>query len=72
MNKFSLLTRLNHSKYEDGHSAGWQEGFEIGSVGGVKEAKKVFIKLLQKQLKSASIEDMPGLVKSIQIIKEHK
>lgn len=72
MSKFSLLTRINGAKYDEGHSAGWQEGFNIGSVGGVKEAKKVFIKLLQKELKSATIEEVAGLAKALKIIKEHK
>ena len=72
MSKFSLLSRMNNARYDEGHSAGWQEGFDIGSKNGVREAKKVFIKLLQKEAKSANIELVAGLEQAIKIIKEHK
>ena len=35
--------------YAQGHLAGWNEGFEVGSKKAISEAKKVFIKRLQKE-----------------------
>lgn len=67
-----LLRRKTINYYDKGHSDGWQEGFDTGSSSALKESKKVFIKLLQKELANGNIEYEDGIERAIQLIKEHK
>jgi flagellar biosynthesis/type III secretory pathway protein FliH len=67
-----LLRRKTINYYDKGHSDGWQEGFDTGTSAALKESKKVFIKVLQKELATGNIDYKHGIEKAIQLIKEHK
>lgn len=67
-----MFRRKTINYYDKGHSDGWQQGFDTGSVAARKEAKKVFIKVLQKELRNGNIDYNDGIERSIQLIKEHK
>lgn len=67
-----LFKRKSINYYDVGHSHGWQEGFDIGTTAALKESKKVFIKLLQKELRDGNIDYKEGIARAIQLIKEHK
>ncbi len=62
--------------YAQGHLVGWNEGFEVGSKKAVNEAKKVFIKRIEKEIAEVSsmvdIEFLDGLHKAIDLIKKGK
>lgn len=62
--------------YAEGHVAGWNEGFQIGSKKAINEAKKVFVKRIQKEIEEVSsmvdIEFLDGLNRAIEIIRKGK
>lgn len=67
-----MFKKLKINKYNEGHSDGWSEGFDLGSSAALNEAKKVFIKVLQKELRNGNIDYNDGIERAIQLIKEHK
>lgn len=62
--------------YAEGHKAGWNEGFEVGSKKAIAEAKKVFVKRIQKEIEDVAsltdIEFLDGLNRAIDLIKKGK
>lgn len=62
--------------YSEGHLKGWNEGFGTGTKKAVAEAKKVFIKRIEKEIKETSsmvdIEFLDGLNRAIDLIKKDK
>jgi flagellar biosynthesis/type III secretory pathway protein FliH len=60
--------------YEKGHAKGWNEGFDTGTKKAVAEAKKVFVKRIQKEIADVSSmvdkEYLDGLERAIDIIKK--
>lgn len=62
--------------YNNGYTIGWNEGFESGSKKAVVEAKKVFVKRIQKEIADVSNpmmvdrEFLDGLEKAIDLIKK--
>lgn len=83
MNKPDWATRLQRTfkrkydkGYAEGHLKGWNAGFEVGSKKAVAEAKKVFIKRLEKEIKDNKDNLSPGAVAglhaAISIIRRNK
>lgn len=76
------LQRTFKRKYDlgflAGHVKGYDEGFIVGSRKAVLEARKVFIKRLQDEIKSISEpmmvdkEYLDGLYRAIELIKKGK
>ena len=64
--------------YHDGYKIGYDEGFLTGSKKAVAEARKVFVKLIEQEIKSVSEpmmvdkEYLDGLNRAIDIIKKGK
>lgn len=64
--------------YHDGHKIGYDEGFLSGSKKAVAEARKVFIKLIEQEIKSVSEpmmvdkEYLDGLERAIELIRRRK
>jgi hypothetical protein len=62
--------------YAEGHKVGWNEGFEVGSKKAINEAKKVFVKRIQKEIEDVStsvdIEGLNGLNRAIDLIRKGK
>lgn len=62
--------------YAQGHLAGWNEGFEVGSKKAISEAKKVFIKRLQKEIEEVysvvDTEFLDGINRAIELIRKGK
>lgn len=50
----------------------WTEGFDTGRKKAVNETRKVFIKLLTKELLLGILEDIRGLDRAIDIIRKGK
>ena len=50
----------------------WQDGFDTGRKKAVNETRKVFIKLLTKEVTLGIIEDIKGLNRAIEIIRKGK
>lgn len=71
---------ISKSKYEEQtgrfYLKGWNEGFDVGTKKAVSEAKKVFIKRIQKEIKEVSSmvdkEFLDGLERAIDLIKKDK
>jgi hypothetical protein len=59
-------------KYYEAYTEGWNTGYDIGSSAALTEAKKVFVKVLQKELRNGNIDYSDGIERAIQLIKEHK
>ena len=57
--------------YVEGQRAGYDEGFMSGSKKAVVEARKVFIKLIQDEIK-ANPHQADGLNRAIELIKKGK
>lgn len=74
------LQRTFKRKYSEGFNAGYDsgysEGFDTGSKKALQEAKKVFIKRINKELTSANetgnIDYVKGLNKAIELINRSK
>ena len=62
--------------YAEGHKVGWNEGFEVGSKKAINEAKKVFVKRIEKEIAEAAsltdIEFLDGLHRAIDLIRKGK
>lgn len=71
-----FFKRKYNEGYAKGHLKGWNEGFEVGSKKAISEARKVFIKRIQKEIKDVSkhvdIEFMDGLERAIELIRREK
>lgn len=63
---------ISKRKLEKIRTAAWQEGFDIGRKKAVNETRKVFIKLLTKEVELGIIEDVRGLNRAIEIIRKGK
>jgi flagellar biosynthesis/type III secretory pathway protein FliH len=64
--------------YHEGYQIGYDEGFMTGSKKAVVEARKVFVKRIQEEIKSvsqptvANKEYLDGLERAIEIIRKGK
>ena len=64
--------------FHEGHKIGYDEGFLTGSKKAVAEARKVFVKLIEQEIKSVSEpmmvdkEYLDGLNRAIELIKKGK
>lgn len=69
------LQRTFKRKYElgfhDGQKIGYDEGFMSGSKKAIVEARKVFIKLIQDEIKT-NPKQTDGLNRAIELIKKGK
>ena len=80
MNKpsWNILKRKYDLGYNAGHKAGYDEGFMSGSKKALTEARKVFIKLIQEEIKEVSNpmlvdkEYIDGLERAMDFIKKGK
>ena len=50
----------------------WQDGFDTGRKKAVNETRKVFIKLLTKEVEFGIIDSIKGLNRAIEIIRKGK
>lgn len=66
------IKKKREQKIEALYNDGWNNGYEVGADAALTEAKKVFIKILEKELRNQDIDYADGIEKSIQIIKDHK
>ena len=70
--------RKYNKGYAEGHLKGWNEGFETGTKKAVAEARKVFVKRIQDEIKLVSQpmmvdkEYLDGLYRAIELIKKGK
>ena len=73
-----FFKRKYNEGYAYGHLKGWNEGFDVGTKKAVAEARKVFIKRIQKEIKEVSNpmmvdkEFLDGLERAIELIKREK
>jgi hypothetical protein len=64
--------------YHEGRKYGYDEGFMVGSKKAVSEARKVFIKTIQDEIKSGSVDAtlnkqyVYGLERAIELIRKGK
>jgi flagellar biosynthesis/type III secretory pathway protein FliH len=62
--------------YAEGQKAGWNDGFEVGSKKALHEAKRVFVKRIDKEIKDVSstvdLEFIYGLNRAIELIRKGK
>ena len=63
---------ISKAKLEKIKMAAWQDGFDTGRKKAVNETRKVFIKLLTKEVTLGIIEDIKGLNRAIEIIRKGK
>ena len=63
---------ISKRKLEKIKTAAWQEGFDLGRKKAVNETRKVFIKLLTKEVEFGIIEYVKGLNRAIEIIRKGK
>ena len=59
-------------KLNEAYAAGWAAGYDVANTATIKEAKKVFTKLLQKEAANGNIDYIDGIERSIKLIKEYK
>jgi flagellar biosynthesis/type III secretory pathway protein FliH len=57
--------------YHEGYRVGYDEGFMTGSKKAVAEARKVFTKIIQDEIKS-NPQQVDGLSRAIELIKKGK
>ena len=57
--------------YHEGQKFGYDEGFMVGSKKAVAEARKVFVKLIQEEIK-VNPQQADGLNRAIELIKKGK
>ena len=72
MGRFSIFAKKNKARIDAAHSAGWQQGFDVGRKRAVNETRKVFIKLLTKELELGILEYEQGISRAIEIIRKGK
>ena len=59
--------------YHDGYKIGYDEGFLTGSKKAVAEARKVFVKLIEQELRTVDNKEyVDGLNRAIELIKKGK
>ena len=63
---------ISKRKLEKIKADAWTDGFDSGRKKAVNETRKVFIKLLTKELLSDIIEHRQGLDRAIEIIRKGK
>lgn len=63
---------ISKAKLEKIKMTAWQDGFDTGRKKAVNETRKVFIKLLTKEVTLGIIEDIKGLNRAIEIIRKGK
>jgi hypothetical protein len=63
---------ISKSKLEKIRTSAWQEGFDIGRKKAVNETRKVFIKLLTKEVDLGIIDNTKGLNRAIEIVRKGK
>jgi hypothetical protein len=63
---------ISKSKLEKIKTQAWNDGFDVGRKKAVNETRKVFIKLLTKEVDLDIIEDVKGLSRAIEIIRKGK
>ena len=63
---------ISKSKLESIRTAAWQDGFDTGRKKAVNETRKVFIKLLTKEVEQGIIKYKEGLNRAIEIIRKGK
>jgi hypothetical protein len=66
------IKKRREQKIESLFNDGWNSGYEVGADAALTEAKKVFVKVLQKELRNGNIDYSDGIERAIQLIKEHK
>lgn len=63
---------ISKKKLDKIKSDAWQDGFDTARKKAVNETRKVFVKLLTKELQQGILEDSRGLNRAIQIIRKGK
>jgi len=53
--------------YEKGHADGWNDGFATGTKKAVREAQKVFIKRIEKEIKDNQQHFAPGVLAGLNL-----
>ena len=70
-----MLKQLRKKRQEElnkAYASGWINGYDTANSATLKEAKKVFIKLLQKEAANGNTDYIHGIERSIKLIKEYK
>lgn len=63
---------ISKTKLEKIKADAWQEGFDSGRKKAVNETRKVFIKLLTKEVSLGIIDYRKGLDRAVEIIRKGK
>lgn len=63
---------ISKTKLENIKAKAWQDGFDTGRKKAVNETRKVFIKLLTKEIEQGIISSKKGLDRAIEIIRKGK
>ena len=63
---------VSKNKLDKIRADAWADGFDVGRKKAVNETRKVFIKLLTKEVDLGIIEDVKGLNRAIEIIRKGK
>jgi hypothetical protein len=63
---------ISKAKLEKIKNQSWQEGFDSGRKKAVNETRKVFIKLLTKEVDLGIMDSTKGLNRAIEIIRKGK
>ena len=63
---------ISKAKLENIKTQAWNDGFDTGRKKAVNETRKVFIKLLTKEVDLGIIEDVRGLNRAMEIIRKGK
>lgn len=63
---------ISKAKLEKIKNQSWQEGFDNGRKKAVNETRKVFLKLLTKEVDLGIIEYTKGLNRAIEILRKGK
>jgi thymidylate kinase len=63
---------ISKTKLEKIKNQSWQEGFDNGRKKAVNETRKVFLKLLTKEVDLGIIDTTKGLNRAIEIIRKGK
>jgi flagellar biosynthesis/type III secretory pathway protein FliH len=66
------IKKKYQEKLNEAYATGWSTGYDVANTATLKEAKKVFIKLLQKEVANGNIDYIDGIERSIKLIKEYK
>lgn len=63
---------ISKRKLEKIKMSAWQDGFDTGRKKAVNETRKVFVKLLTKELEAGILKYQEGLYRAIEIIRKGK